>query len=297
MMDTQLSVMNKNQPSTFRLLWRPMLFLALGLHAFFLFVPLGGAQKELPQVTEQPVKYNRLPDLKPTAQKPTQKSTQKPAATASQPVQQGTIAPVPSPLTSPNLARPSSYTPPLAEPAPTERVASTDSTDDTPLARVNSTPMPGSSPPVESSLPAEPADASTAEPTIAAATQTPELDSDTQAIVERLQNLKDGRQITDNDRVEDLFTQEAVTKFFTNPEKKEGKPGLIGVEYLLPQTPAEVYEKLTMLYSDFSLKKVGEYGGGPVYEVRRDDYVRYFNLVKGKEDKSTLIVLWQDSPL
>lgn len=291
MMDTQLSATTKNLPAVFSLLWRPMLFLALGLHAFFLFVPLGGAQKELPQVTEQPVKYNRLPDLKPTAQKPTQKPTQKPAATASQPVQQATIAPVPSPLTSPKPAPPPSYTPPPAEPAPTEPVDSTDSTDDTPLARVGSTPMPDSSPP------AEPADISTAEPTVAAATQRPELDSDTQAIVERLQNLEDGRQITDNDKVEDLFTQEAATKFFTNPEKKEGKPGLIGVEYLLPQTPAEVYEKLAMLYSDFSLKKVGEYGGGPVYEVRRDDYVWYFNLVKGKEDKSTLIVLWQDSPL
>jgi hypothetical protein len=288
-MDNPMSAATKSLPSVLQVFWHPMLLLAVGLHGIFLFIPLGKGQKQLPEVTEQPVSYNRLPDIKPNPPKSVPKPTVKKSPTTSQ-----KTAASPPPLTTPNPSPATPYKPPAT--TPPDPANATDTPDNDSLVRLGSKPAAENTttplPPSNSVSPETP----TTPTTTATANLRPDLDSETRELIERLGDLN-GRPIGQDEDLTAIIPSETISNFFTNLEKKESKPGLVGVEYLSQQKLEEVYEYLTLIYPDYTLKKVGEYGGGTVYEIKKGDYVRYFNLVKAKEEKGTLIVLWKESPV
>lgn len=256
-----------------------MLFLAVGLHAAFLFMPLGGAKNDLPKVTEQPIRFNRLPDAKPVA-KTAPKAVTKTTIAAKKPTKP--IVP-PPPLTTPTAKSPA-IAPTPADSPPTETADSTPAPPtEAPLSRATST-----------AAPVAPAVSPSPTPTVAV-NQRPNLDQATQEIIDGLEFLE-GRKLKTGDDLVTIFPPDAIAKFFTNPDKQELKSAIVGVEYVSPKAPIEIHKTLTELYPDYTFKLVGEYGGGPVYEMKKDSQAHYFNLVKNKDGKETLIVLWKEAP-
>ncbi|WP_421656106.1 hypothetical protein [Leptothermofonsia sp. ETS-13] len=294
-----MSAATKNLPSVLRTLWHPMLILAVGLHAIFLAIPLGSRQKQLPEVTEQPVQYNRLPDIKPTPPKSARKSTVKKQVA---PPQKTVTSPRSLPLTTPNPSPATSYKPPTSAPSSDSDNSDSDnsvadsagSPDNGFLVRVGPKPVTAdSTPPPPSPGSVSAANSAT---TTTAVNSRPDLDPETRELIERLGDLN-GRPIAQDEDLTGIIPTEKISNFFTNFEKKEPKPGLVGVEYLSTQKPEEVYEYLGLIYPDYTLKQAGEYGGGTIYEIKKGEYVRYFNLIRDKENKGTVIVLWKERPV
>jgi hypothetical protein len=90
------------------------------------------------------------------------------------------------------------------------------------------------------------------------------------------------------------------TPFFSDLDKDTPKPGVSVVEYLAPLTEdveVAVKDLIEPAYiaNGFTFDKVGEYGGGPVYEVKKGTVTRYLNFVKSQT--GVLIVFWKKSPV
>ncbi|GEM_PF-4929332 len=68
------------------------------------------------------------------------------------------------------------------------------------------------------------------------------------------------------------------------------------------QTPSELFKgyfwpNLQGKGYDVSAAPIGEYAGGPVYQVKRGALLGYLNLVPTGDGKGTLVVMWRRSPL
>jgi hypothetical protein len=93
------------------------------------------------------------------------------------------------------------------------------------------------------------------------------------------------------------FVQFAYPEFFfidTQP-----RPEIKGPSYLVNDTqPRQLADRLThtLQANNFHVSQIGEYGGGPIYEVRQKAFLGYVNLVPTQEDRGTIVVLWQSVP-
>ncbi|HEY9655266.1 MAG TPA: hypothetical protein V6C50_07220 [Crinalium sp.] len=262
-------------PPFLKVLFRPMLAVALGIHGLLLFVPLSPEKKELPEPTEKPVKISRLSN-----QKVAVKPTPKPRVTTSKPIVKRNVS------TPPTLVVKATPTPPPATSSASAAAPSPNSS-------------PASSAVTPAAPPAVPADNTHSSDPEAAAFAGP-LDAIT-------------RPRTDTDGVEkDLPVRDTSVEmgsilfknpapFFTDPDQDLVKPGVSAVEYLgtLNDLELALKDDIAPAYTGngFTFTKVGDYGDGPVYEVKKDAVTRYLNFVLNKTKTGILVVVWKNSPV
>ncbi|MBD2035201.1 hypothetical protein H6F76_09190 [Leptolyngbya sp. FACHB-321] len=267
----------KNTPPALKALFRPMLALALGIHGLLLFVPLSPEKKELPEPTEKPVKISRLSNQK-VVVKPTPKSR----VVASKPIVKRNVS---SP---PRLVVKAT---PKPLPATSSASAAPASTSAAPASNSSATPLA-----VSSAVPID---------------NTPSSDPEAAAFAGPLDAITRSR--TDTDGVEkDLPVRDTSVPigsilfkdpapFFADPEKDLAKPGISGLEYLgtLNDLEAALKDDIEPAYTGngFTFEKVGNYGDGPVYEVKKDEVTRYLNFVLNKTKTGILVVVWKKSPV
>lgn len=248
-----------------------MLIASLGLHGLVLFLPYGDdpAQKQdkSPAQTEaKAVKITQLTNRKTTTLKP--KTLPKLAA---QPKLASTL----------KVAKPKPPVLVVKAPPPLPKVVPVPASP--PVAPVAST----------KAVTVPPAPATKGDPNHEGSA----LDAETQTLVSRFEQLQ-GREVAGGaDDLVSLFPEEHLGQFYTNPEQGIGQKGMMGVEYVSLQLPEAVLAQLQQLYPDYTLTPYADdYGGGPVYEVRQGNFVRYFNLVPAKMRAGTLLVLWNTPP-
>jgi hypothetical protein len=263
----------KTMPDPVRLVFRPILFLALGLHALLLFTPVPSQERPPePADKKDPLKISQLPTAKPASAKPatTVKSAPPPArpAAPARPAPLST-SPAPPPLTSPvtGASAPSS------------------------LANIQS----GAFPPTNGSTNAE-------ETTIAARG----ADVDPERVLYEL--LAD---LPVPDKLDPAFTNVATAELLGNPDlfyqppsdpdlAPEPLPGLESSPLFAPgEEPDYLYSTLfdqPLKQAFEEVSKVGEYGGGPLYKLTRGTYIRYLSLVPSKERFGAIVSIWKTDP-
>ena len=273
LLDKPTSSLAKHTPPALKALFRPMLALALGIHGLLLFVPLSPEKKELPEPTEKPVKISRLSN-----QKVAVKPTPKPRAARPKPVVKRNVS-----------------TPPMlvvkATPTPTPATASTSAAAPSPHS------SPSAVPPA--SPPAAPADNTSSSDPEAAAFAGP-LDAITRPRTDTDGSEKD-LPVRDTSVPIGSILFKDPAPFFADPDQDLVKPGVSAVEFLGTLNDLEVALKddIAPAYTGngFTFTKVGEYGGGPVYEVKKDAVTRYLNFVLNKTKTGILVVVWKKSPV
>jgi hypothetical protein len=276
----------KNAPSGMKVLWRPMLFASVGLHGLLLVVPMGSNGQNKPEKPkEEPVKLAKLEKKaaplkksKPLSQKP------KPVTKPKSAITQRTATSLP-----PALVVKQKPEEKPKEPIPEEKKV-------TPKEERNNTSPP---PPLESNTASSGnlGDGKT-------------LKGDDADIAANMASLRD--QVLDNPGekdtipkdVKDLaqeFPGDFVQDFFADPNKGLViSKKLLSIEYISRKTPDETYALLSSLYQppEYVLASTsrGDYGGGPVYELKKGNTTRYINLVPGNFNSYTLVVLWEAPP-
>jgi hypothetical protein len=292
-----------------------MLFASLGLHALLLFFPMGGEEKEPRKIDEKPVTVKQLTRPVSTP-KPATKPVAKPnvpqvAAAAKRPqVNRPKVAtPVATPRLEVKQAPKPTIVPPPANPQP-EPVAS-------------APPEQPAAPPAAPAAPApSPAPAAPAAP---AAPTPPDdsIDAVTKAFAEPLgtiYNVVDAPGGDGSTTQEFLWKQDipvsAVdfqdpTPFFDDPATEKGKPGVVTYIYMSPvrdDADTFVANRLLAPYqaAGLTLTRTGEFGGGPVYEVKKGTDTRYFSIVPGGsrppgsdnfQQTGLIVVVWKASPI
>jgi hypothetical protein len=259
----------KSVPASLRMLIRPMLFLALGLHAILLFVPLPSEKKpEDPGDRKTPMtspesSINQSP---PTPVRSEAKSTPKPVvpagAKASQPSRLATPSPfVPSPLAS------------SVTPLPTGSLQSV-------------TPSPGQA------KPASPGPLTTVDPV--------------QGLYELLAKIpvpdKLDPAFTNVAKLEHFAKPELFFKPSDDPDLlPESLPGLDGSPQIaLGEEPAFFYETFfeQPLQNIFEqVTQVGEYADGRLYKLTRGGDTVYLSLVPAKGVVGTMVSVWSINPI
>lgn len=84
--------------------------------------------------------------------------------------------------------------------------------------------------------------------------------------------------------------------FFT---ANQPRPEITGPAYRVSGTePTQLADRLTttLQTNGFQSSQIGEYGGGPVYEVGQKAFLGYVNLVPTQDGTGTIVVLWQSIP-
>jgi hypothetical protein len=94
----------------------------------------------------------------------------------------------------------------------------------------------------------------------------------------------------------------ATSAQFTYPEfffnTNQPRSDIVGLHTVSGRTPAQLGDRLTrqLQPNGFQLVPVGDYGGGPVYEVSRQSFISYLNLVPTADSSGTIVVQWQRLP-
>lgn len=104
-----------------------------------------------------------------------------------------------------------------------------------------------------------------------------------------LNHLADGNTATS--------VQFAYPEFFFTADRP--RPEINGPSYRVSGTePAQLADRLTstLQTNGFQSSQIGEYGGGPVYEVGQKAFLGYVNLVPIRDGTGTIVVLWQSIP-
>jgi hypothetical protein len=117
------------------------------------------------------------------------------------------------------------------------------------------------------------------------------------------------------EQVQDKYSEDKLKKFKTEQDinklteadkfkDAKGNPDKSRFEFLkkavLPLTPQEIFSALeTQLSSqNFRINKIGVYGGGPLYEVTKEDFKYYLILAPGTDEQGsiTAIVVSENDP-
>ncbi|UBF27270.1 hypothetical protein K9N68_04710 [Kovacikia minuta CCNUW1] len=272
---TTISVQkSKPVPSLVRMLLRPMLFLALGLHAVLLFVPLPSEQKpKEPDDKKDPLRITQVPTAKPTAAKP--------GSTVKLSSAKARRLPAQSSLSSATPASSSS----------TAAIASTPSASSLPNLQPGS--LPASVKPSGSSQETTPSSTTTA----------PQVDP-AQALYELLADLPVP------DKLDPAFTNVATSElinrelFFQPTTEPDAVPEpLPGLDSSPLYAPGEEPEFFYQTYFDQPLKNIfeavapaGNYGGGPLYKLKKGNYTAYLSLVPAKGKIGAIVSVWLKDP-
>ena len=259
-------------PAPLRMLIRPILFLALGLHALFLFIPLPSEEKpKEPDDKKNPITITQIPTNQPPAVtvRPGAKPAAKPAVS---------VAPRPAPLP------PGSS--PVAPFVPSPPVS--------PVSPLQTGSLPSLQRPTES-----PQDTTPSPPTSLAAVDP------AQALYELL------AEIPVPNKLDPTFTNVAQLEHFAKPElffKLSDDPDLLpeGLPGLDSSPKIAVGEEPDFFYQTFfeqplqsifeQVTKVGDYAGGPLYRLKRGDYTVYLSLVPAQGVVATIVSVWSSDP-
>lgn len=277
----------KNLPPVIRELYRPMLYLSLGLHWAILIVPLpeetpSVAEAETPVVEEQ-VKLSQL--LAPTT---------KPSPSPTPKVSPATPAPTPKTVTQPPPPVPPKAIATVAEPVVEEEKELVPEVEETATPEVEVTPTPE-------------AEASPIQETAIAtveATPTPEAEAKPEEVAAAFQSVFGDVDANPDELVDaNLFAQ---PEFFFTPDSLnlDGDPvkqaGINRIQWVSLKKPDRVMEEMLepdLQSSGIAVVSQGEYGGGTVYELNKDGTVLgYLNLVPTKGSIGTMIVVWNRNP-
>ncbi len=269
-----------------KVLLRPIFFVAIGLHAALLFMPL--PQEEKPRVADDkkdPVKVTQVPTAGLTKPLPTVAPGGKANTPGKPAIATTTVSKTPAIAATATAAAGTAAT---STPLPTVQAGST-----TTLPATDTTaPPPGSS--------------ASPNPTVAStSTVNPE-----EALFKTLASIPTpdaSDPASTNVPGHELFGEPA--KFFMTAKDAEGelewRPELKGSPVLaMGDTPEYFYEtlfqgELKPIFAE--MKKVGEYGGGPLYHLKQGSFEVYVNLVPVKMPPATtglgtIIAVWSKDP-
>jgi hypothetical protein len=288
-------------PNNFRIrpkdLWKPALVASLGLHSLFLLLPgqSDTVQKTEPrQIDEKPIRVTQLSRPKP---KPT--ATQKPKPTA-------------KPKPKPALTRKTPPPPPVLqvkqEPKKEKPKAAETESRSTEDKEEQKTPAPGTSP-SPSPTPESEDNSEVDEVTKAFAAPMGELYLETDAPGGTGEKTREYYWKPEIPPAPEDF--EDPSPFFADIASEKGKPGVATYVYLSPlRMDANTFQRemLEPAYTaaGFTMTKVGDYGGGPVYEVSKGTDKRYFSIVPGGskaagsgefQQSGWMVVIWKQSPI
>jgi hypothetical protein len=262
----------KDVSAPLRMLIRPILFLALGLHALLIFVPLPSEEKlKQPDDKKNPITITQVPTNQPPAAsvRPAAKPAAKPAVT---------VAAKPAPLT-PRLAPVAPFIP--SPPA-------------SPILPLQTGSLPSLPRPSESTQETTPT------PPIALANVEPG-----KALYELL------AEIPVPNKLDPSFTNVAQLEHFAKPELffkpsddpdlvPEALPGLDGSPKLaVGEEPEFFYQTFfeQPLQGIFEqVTKVGDFAGGPLYRLKRGDYTVYLSLIPAQGAVATIVSVWSSDP-
>ncbi|MGA7933774.1 MAG: hypothetical protein WCA35_09525 [Kovacikia sp.] len=303
---TTISVQTPNRiPAPVRMLIRPMLFLALSLHALLLFIPLPSENK-LKEADDKkdPLKITQVPTAQPASSKPKPKPaiklTGKPA-----------IVPKTTTLSLKPASSAITLTPSPPKPALIPSSSSlTEAASTAPPPSTAPTSRPENGETAQNAPPSKPSEAFKGDP---AETLQGFLES-----LSRAANGKDsggsssankGAPLEEITRPELLFksTDDRSTAPSTAAQKValEGLPGLDKQPWLVTfplEDNLNLYSfyqktlepKLITIFEDIS--EVGDYGDGPLYKLARGNYALYLSLMPPKKAVGAIISVWTKDP-
>jgi outer membrane biosynthesis protein TonB len=262
----------KHFPPMLQTLYRPMVVLSVGLHSLLLLTPLPSRPEKQPEQPQpQTVKLAPLTPLKPVPSPSLQ--ALKPTPKLAQP--RATVRPqAPAPRAPVNL-KPVTQPPPKAAP----RAAA-------PSAAPATSPEPQA----------------TSDPTTEAATETEQQEF--QDFLGQFQS-----NLGQVDAVEGVglpyylfeqpqlyFTPESLTASEESGEDPELSPAVENILWASRKRPEEAYEEIKQIFAGYTFSPKADLGGGPVYEVKKGNTVRYVNLVRATDKTATFVVIWKQLP-
>ena len=263
----------KAVPSPMRMLFRPILFAALGFHALLLFTPLPAEQRpKEPDDKKDPLKVTQLPTAVPQPIKPAAKVNVKVTA-----VKRSTVVPA-RPIVPPP-APPTTFTPAIT------------STPSASLPNVPSQPLPPSANNITDSLlaasRASTTDAAKALFELLAAMPVPDQFDPAAGSATRLDLIENPslffKASTEPDVVPEPLPGLESSPLFTPGEEPE-----IFFETYFSQSLQGIFEQIS---------KVGEYGGGPLYKLQKGNSTTFLSLMPAKKGTVGAIVsVWSKDP-
>lgn len=272
----QSYLLRKKLPPILQVLYRPMLFLSLGLHSIFLMLPMPQSTK--PQVEQKPqneeLEITQLlaPPKKPSPQPSVQTTTLQ------------RQLPSPTPRITPRIT---------SQPKLSRSISSTPQSTPTPIPTPLASPTPLPSP--EASPTQEPIPESTLE-------VSPNVSDDNVAEFQNLFGEVSGEVAEELGVDPSYFAQPEL--FFTSEslatdEEPEQKQEIARIQWISLKTPEQVFTESIepqLKSSGMEVSAQGEYGGGRVYKLQKGNFVKYLNLVPTATSIGTMIVVWNSDP-
>ncbi len=271
-------------PSLVKNAFRPMLFGALGIHGFLLFVPLTSTHQVKPKETAEPSKIKRLSDKVLVKSMPKIKVTSLPKPN---------LPKVAVASTNPVVIK--SSTPP--EPTPAEKKPDEKQPEE---KKSDTPPSPSSLPPVNpSAMPPGSSDKGVDPSTLKDPSkgttdekQASKLDEESQKFANVIEGLRSTLNPNEASADPDMgfLKEEDQAYFFT----QDGQPKAPG-SYISPtNTLADVEESLTGKFDKFT-KKSAYAPNGSLYEAKIGTSVRYISLVEA--GGGIMVFMWDKSPV
>lgn len=268
-----------------------MLFASLGFHALVLAIPIHEEKKAEPPKNQEPVKLAKLEARKPTAP-PMRKQTNRPT-TPAKPARARRINSIAPPSLTVKSAEPEKPKAPNPNPKPKE----------TPQQPANSTVKPDNSEPtkpLESEQPTK--------PTKGGGGDGEALAGDDRAIASEITSLQESLVTTKEEQdaipkgpqeLAQEFPDDHVPFFYADAANgKVISKSLKYIEYIPRLRPEDTRNELSKNFSapdEIGTSPIGEYGGAPLYEMKKGSSVRYLSFVE-KNLAGTLVVLWDSDP-
>lgn len=289
------SISLKTVPSPMRMLFRPILFTALGLHALLLFAPLPAEQKpKEPDDKKNPIKVTQLP----TATPPTAKPKATPAKTAK------ALPPKPAVAVAATRTLPTPSAPAINPFAASDAAIAASSKPAT-LANVQTQPFPPASTATTSTATVTPSKPFTGDPEKALVDLLTGLVKTSSSSASTGATPIGSSQSANPAPLEEIAQPELFFKGKLESQTPEKLPGLEKSPLFLA-FPIEENLNLTSYYQKSlepklkaifeSVTEVGDYGDGPLYKLTRGNYTAYLSLVPPKTSVGAIISVWSKDP-
>jgi type IV secretory pathway VirB10-like protein len=252
-----------------KVLFRPILFSALGIHAFLLFVPLTTPKQAKPKELAEPVKLKRLSDKVLVKSMPKVKVT-----TAPKKPDLPKVAVAPS---NPIVVK-SEPEKPKPEEKKSEEKKPEDKKTDSKVAdgRVNNK--------GEDPSKVDPKKATTDEKNAS------QLDAESQKVAGVIASLRSTLNPGEAEAEADSGLIDDPTPFFNVTPPPQGN------SLISNQDVDTVEAHLKTQFTEKFVKK-SDYGGGPLYETKMGNTVRYISLIKTNSGQGVMVFLWEKSPI